>query len=57
MKKFEYLTKKAKSKGCSFTDEKLNKMGEDGWVLISAYLDFYNNMTYIFKREIKDNEI
>lgn len=42
------------SKGIFFTEEwVLNRMGKEGWELVSVTIDFRNNLKYYFKREDK----
>ena len=63
MKKFEYLTVYVGKKGQATKDfinndideTKLNRFGEEGWELVNIIRDDSNELTAVYKRELKDD--
>tara|TARA_B110000977_G_C10880641_1_gene417352 strand:+ start:575 stop:757 length:183 start_codon:yes stop_codon:yes gene_type:complete len=60
MKKFEYQTVYVGEKGQPtatgyFIDFKLNQYGKEGWELVNIIRDDSNELTAVYKRELKDD--
>lgn len=57
MIKWEYMMISHSGIAFHYENEKLNKFGEKGWELVSAYdSPRLNKLTLIFKRPIKETE-
>ena len=63
MKKFEYMTCYVGGKGQASKDfinndideTKLNRFGKEGWELVNIIRDDSNELTAVYKRELKDD--